>query len=594
MKISACLIVKDNSEYPKLVKAIDSIRPYVDGIYLTSTGKEVNLIKSISGVTHTHFDWVDDFSAARNFNFSQAPQDSDYIFWIDSDDILVGGEYLRTIAELGKKTGKDILFLTYWYGCAFNGEPSIENMVDVELSQMRERLIRPTASEWKGRLHETPVPVQGAKNNYTSVKYTAEPRNEYEFPIAVMHTTQDADLPEKMERNKRILEIQLEEERGKGEADPRTLVYLMKIYAEQNIEKNWEKVIDMGNEYMSKSGWDEERGTAYEMMGLVLGKQGKFQQSADMLHKSIAEWPHNILAYLRLCVAYYNLKKYDTVDHWLNIASNMDIDKRITSGAINVKAIKVMFAELLLNMNYNARKDTKKALEAANLLYTEDPSETNKQQLIFIQDLNDLNDACANVDKLTLYLNSIGADDSVLKVLDALPEAINSQPFAHKIRHKVTPPRSWAGNEICYFANFGGKFFEPWAANSLETGIGGSETAVIELSKEWSKMGYKVTVYGDPGAHRGDHEGVTYLPWYEFNQRDFFNIFIQWRGWQMAGKVKARKFLVDLHDIYSVVDLKGSHLRSIDKIMVKSQYQRKLAPTIPDDKFTIISNGIRV
>jgi len=594
MKINCCLIVKDDTEYPKLVDAVSSVHPFVEGVYITTTGKETSKIKTIEGVHHSHFDWCDDFAAARNFNFSQAPKDTECLFWMDADDILVGGEQLQKLAQLSKKYSKDVVFLPYWYACTFDGEPSLKNLIDIDVTQMRERLLRPGVTTWKGRLHETPVPTEGVKNVYTSVKYTDNPTKEGEFSIALLHTAQEVDLPEKMERNKRILELQLEEERAKGEADPRTLIYLIKIYAECGTEEEWQKVLVMGEEYLTKSGWNEERGSAWENMGIAYGSLGDSKKAADCFMNAIREWPHQIIYYLRLASAFYNLKDYEAVKHWLGIASGMDIDKRLTSGTTNFKGIKVMFAKLLLNMNYHAEKDTKKALEAAQLLYKEDPSEENKEQLIFLQDINALNEACANVDHLTEYLDSIGKDDVITQILDVLPEAITSQPFAHRIRQKVAKPRSWASNEICYFANFGGKFFEPWAANSLETGIGGSETAVIELSKEWAKMGYKVTVYGDPGESCGDHEGVTYLPWYEFNPKDFFNIFIQWRSWHMAGKIKAKKFLVDLHDIYSVVDLKPEQLRAIDKIMVKSKYQRNLAPTISDEKFQVISNGIRI
>jgi tetratricopeptide (TPR) repeat protein len=589
------MIVKDDSEYDMLVKAITSIHPYVSGIYLTTTGKETTRIKTIRGVVHSHFDWVEDFAAARNFNFAQAPKDTDFLFWIDADDILVGGDQLQKLAQMSQKLGKDVIFLPYWYGCNFTGEPSLETLQDIDITQMRERLLRPGVTSWMGRLHETPVPTDGAKNVYSSVKYTDTPKQEGEFSIAVMHTAIPENLPEKMERNKRILELQLEDERKRPEGvDPRTLIYLMKIYSQMDDPELMRKCITMGEEYLTKSGWNEERAAAWENMGICYGELGDIKKAADCFMNAIREWPHQILFYLRLCTALYELKDYEAVKHWMNIAQHMDIDKRMTSGVTNFKGIKVMFAKLLVNMNYEAERDTKKALEAATLLYKEMPSEENRERLLFFQDLNDLNDACANVDKLSEYLMSIGEEKAIVKLLEDLPMAITANPFAHRIRQKVTPPRVWAGNEICYFANFGGKFFESWSAKALETGIGGSETAVIELAKEWTKLGYKVTVYGDPGIERGEHGGVTYLPWYEFNHKDFFNVFIQWRGWQLADQVKARKFLVDLHDIYSVVDLKPEQLRSIDKIMVKSEYQRNLAPSVPDEKFAVVSNGIRI
>ena len=113
---------------------------------------------------------------------------------------------------------------------------------------------------------------------------------------------------------------------------------------------------------------------------------------------------------------------------------------------------------------------------------------------------------------------------------------------------------------------------------------------MIRLSEEWVKQGYKVAVYGDP-EKPCTINGVVYLPWYWFNSQDKFNIFIQWRGWGMCNKIKCKKFMVDLHDIFAGIDVDESMLPDIDRFMVKSQYHRDLAKNIPDYKFKIISNG---
>jgi len=588
MKISACIIVKDDTEYSGLVRAVGSVAPFVDGVYITTTGKndiKINRYCIDNGYYFSHFAWNDDFSAVRNFNFSQAAKDTDYILWIDSDDFFVGGPALKEVAELAKENKKDVVFFTYWYGCQFSGPPSPSTLVKVDMEHMRERLIRPGTITWKGRLHETPVPVNGAKHTYTSYNY-----HETERPIAVMHCSLDTDLQEKLKRNRRILELQLEDEKKAGKTDPRTILYLMKIYTELDDKEILNKVVEMGKEYLAKSGWDEERGTCNEHMAIAYGKLGKDAEAVKCLHNAIAEWPYQPLIYIRLAYAYYNLKNYRACEYWLNVASNMDLDNKGTN-ITNFKGMKVLFAELLLKLNYEVKKDTKKALEAAKLLYSEHPDKQHGEMVDFLSDANDLNEACKDTHKLLIYLNSIGDTKAVIKTLDALPQAISQQPFAQSIRKEVLPPRKWGEDEICYFANFGAKFFEKWDESALETGIGGSETSVIRLSQEWAKMGYKVTVYGDP-VKEGTRDGVTWLPWFHFNKNDFFNIFVQWRGWQLAGQVKCRKFFVDLHDIYSPVDLHPEQLNAIDKIMVKSNYHRSIAPSIADHKFAIISNGI--
>lgn len=588
IKIAACLIIKDDLEVDSLNKALDSLQPYVDSVYVTATGKEVAKIKywvEKRGLNYSYFKWCDDFSAARTYNFNQVKEDVDYIFWIDADDILVGGENLRTIAQQGKDNGKDVIFFTYWYGCRFNGEPKPENMVEVEMEQMRERLLKPGVTKWMKRLHETPVPVLGVKNNYTSFAYDPEKN-----PIVVMHTAVAENLPAKMERNKRILEAELLDERKNNQVDPRTLLYLMKIYAVSDDPKEWDKCIEMGNEYLTKSGWNEERATCLEQMGMCYGMKQEHQKAVEHYHAAIREWPLQPLLYIRLASAYFNLKEYRFAEYWGNIALNMDIDNK-GSNLTNLKAMKAMYADLRLKLDYNYHHDTKKALKAAELVYKEDPNAQHLDQLIMLESLDKLNDACSNFDKLVKYLDEIKETKNIVPMLELLPTAITAQPFSQKIRQRYTQPRTWGKDEICYFANFGGKHFEAWDSSSLERGIGGSERAVIELSREWTKLGYKVTIFGDP-IKKGLQDGVNYLPWYYFNPHDSFNIFIQWRNGSLANAIKARKFYVDLHDIWSGIDYK-EYLHKIDKFVVKSRYQRELSlPEIGDDKFLIVGNGI--
>jgi len=107
LKLAGCLIVKDDSELIPLSKAVNSIAPYMDGVFITSTGKEVSMIRVYcekNNLHYSHKDWTKDFSATRNFNFDQAvAHDSyDYLIWIDCDDLLIGGQYLRKVAEDAK------------------------------------------------------------------------------------------------------------------------------------------------------------------------------------------------------------------------------------------------------------------------------------------------------------------------------------------------------------------------------------------------------------------------------------------------------------------------------------------------------------
>ena len=588
MKISLNLIVKDDSEIGMLRNCLDSVVQYVDYVCLTATGKKVKKIQNLckkKGYNYSYFKWVGDFGKARNFNFSQAPKDTDYICWLDCDDIFIGGKELRKVAKQAKDNSMDVVFFTYWYGCTFKGEPIYKNMVSVDMQHLRERLIKPGACVWKNRLHETPVPVDGRQNRVVNYGYSPkENRN-----IAVMHTEDGSRLAAKQDRNRELLEAQLEEESKRKEgADPRTLLYLMKIYADQEDRQNWLKALKMGEEYIKKSGWDEEIGVCWEQMGICWGRLGDYRKAAGCFHSAVQAWPHQPLFYIRLATAYYNIQDYLSANHWLTIGMGIDIND-FSGNMINYKAMKVMAMDLKVKLAYNVSKDPDEAVKAAELLLREEPTEQNKQSLLFLYDMKDFNDNCRRLDNFLKYLEDIGQKKSITKVIEALPYNLSQQPFIIAHIKRQIKPRKWKDNEICYFANFGGKHFEKWSENSLKTGIGGSETAVIRLSEEWAKLGYKTTVYGDP-EKKHTTNGVTWLPWYYFNQKDSFNLFIQWRNPGMAGQIKCKKFFVDLHDIFSGLDYTPELLKHITGVNVKSKYHRELAPNIK--QVNIISNGI--
>lgn len=616
LKIALCMITKGDDEIEELTQSLKSAILYVDGIFITANGKQtkqteelITKLKDIypeKEIEYSYLVWKKDFSAQRNFNFSRVPNGYDYIYWQDCDDYLIGGEYLKTLAKKALQQKKDVVFLKYWYGCEFDlrkpahvpgaprvpdPKPSPETFVKVDIEHYRERLIRPGTVYWKGRLHETPVPVSGQKDNYAKVRYDQE-----KDPIAVMHTALIGDAMDKMPRNKEILELQLQEEGDNP--DPRTLLYLMKIYAEiaENNEegiKLLNKTIKYGKIYLEKSGWDEERANANDLMAICSTKMGKYKDAIKYLHKAIEEYPHQPLHYIRLSLAYYNNGQFSEARHWLSVAGQLDMRDQ-TAGINNIKEIKVLFAQMLLKIKYNVEKDLRASVEAAKILLNEQPTYENQENLLFLMDLLDLHNASVAAKSVLNYLEDIGAEDKIPQIIQYLPESISDQPWCSDLRKNYIKPKIWADNEICYFANFGGKHFEKWDGNSVKDGIGGSETAVIRLSEEWVKQGYKVTVFGDPQASC-EINGVTYLPWHHFNPKDEFNVFIQWRSPHMIDKVDAKKKYIDLHDIWHPVDYSEKVMNEVDGIMVKSEYHKELAGDLLQnyrDKFIVIGNGI--
>lgn len=592
MILSTCIIVGNDSELASLVRCINSFIDYTDEIIITANGEQTERIKEYCAtepkIKYYYHKWSKNFGEQRNFCAAKVRPDADYYFWIDADDVLVGAEHLRNIAEKAKKTGLGIVFFTYWYGCLFNGTPSEETLNKVELTQTRERLVKPGSFVWKNRLHETLVPVENIEFTHSEVKYTQE------NPIAWLHlglyrNMDKADQEAKTARNRELLELQLKDERETSGADPRTIIYLMKIYGEEDDKETLEETLKMGNEYLIKSGWNAERAMCCCIMGKCLGKLGKEAEAKQFLFQSIEEYPFDPMLYLHLARSCANLKQYREMKHWLDIALSMDPGASM-SNVTNLLELKLLASELAMHYEFNGERNVRKAYKAMKLLYAEMPNEENKQTLEYLRTMNDLEEACQSAHKLCIYYQEQEKSASVVGVVESMPPTMRNLPFAWAMYNKHKEPRTWGKDEICYYATFGKPHLENWDGNSITRGLGGSETAVIKLSELWAKKGWKVTVYGDP-AVRTEVNGVKYLPYYEFNQRDHFNIFIQWRSSFLAHRIKAKKFLVDLHDLINVAQFKDRE-KAVDKYMVKSQFHASLLEGIELERIGVISNGI--
>lgn len=592
MHLSLCMITKGDSELTSLQNAVGSIIDYVDEVHITTNSEEIEKTKSWCEknpkINHTHLDWSDDFATQRNFNFSQASEKTDYILWIDSDDVIVNGHLLRDVAKISKGNGYDTVFFAYWYGAKFNGVPSVDTFIETEITHYRERLIKPGSIVWKKRIHETPVPVAPDAFKYSTVKYSEE------SPIAWLHLGADRDidpvlLDARMQRNQRLLEMELEDERREGEADPRTILYLMKIYAESNDADTLTLCIEMGREYLTKSGWDEERALCYQLMSRCMGTLGENEKAKKLLHSAIEEYPFGPMLYLHLARVYFNLKNYRAMKHWMDLGMNIEI-KDTDSSINNLLELKVLSSELLLNYHLYVEKNMQKAYKSARTLFSVNPTEQNRTNVELLFDQSELDKASAHAHGFMKYLEDIQHEGLVLKFLNSMPKVMQELPFAIYYKTKYTPARVWGKDEICYYASFGQPHFEKWDGNSLQKGIGGSETAVIRLSEEWTKLGYKVTVYCDP-VKEIEVNGVLYKPYNTFNPKDKFYTFIQWRGSHLAKRISAKRFMVDLHDVYH----ESSHLDKldqIDKLMVKSEFHSDYAPSVASSKKKVISNGI--
>lgn len=84
--LSLCMIVKNEEKH--LAKCLSSVKDVVDEIVIVDTGstdKTLEIVKSFNANIF-HFDWINDFSAARNFALSKCT--GKWILYLDADEEL--------------------------------------------------------------------------------------------------------------------------------------------------------------------------------------------------------------------------------------------------------------------------------------------------------------------------------------------------------------------------------------------------------------------------------------------------------------------------------------------------------------------------
>jgi glycosyltransferase involved in cell wall biosynthesis len=152
--------------------------------------------------------------------------------------------------------------------------------------------------------------------------------------------------------------------------------------------------------------------------------------------------------------------------------------------------------------------------------------------------------------------------------------------------------RTSSGNDLVVYCDHSKN---QWSPELFKTkGFGGSEEAVINLTRELVKLGWDVTVYNNCGHKPVADAGVTYRPSWEFNPKDKQDVIILWRVTKpIDWDLNARRIFVDSHDTLDETwYTKRNRIDKITRIFVKSQFHRSLISSISDDKVAVIPNGL--
>jgi len=642
MTLSLCMIVKDEAEH--IDECLRSVEKYVDEIVIVDTGSSDDTKARCLAHGAKVFDFnpetnpeaffrdeegsappphsgqwcLGDFSAARNYSFSKAT--SDFLMWLDADDVVDGAERLPALIASMTDKGQQSVLMAYDYAKDGHG--------NVVCKLWRERIIKRGMPNvrWVNNVHEVIINL-----NFGNA---ARPEN-----IKIVHR-RDVIAPMRktvvVNRNYKILKRLVE--RTKDNIDPRTLFYL----GNEARYINMSEAIEAYDQYVQKSGWTEERAVAQVSLGELYEALGDMHKAKKEFSVAVAETPNNPDGWFALArLSYMKATKSDYRPDWDACIEQSERG----FGLGNPESILAMDPmsrlckpHIYYNVALNKVGRVEEALASCNegLKYNPDEphlrfnkglyekalaewrrAEQEKNQATSKNEVSISNDERLDAPPrdmppgvLTIWAVQIWkhlrrkADYERAKAfLESLPEGMRTdqkvlEAAASTAAVLALPEekRPRAGLDIIVWT---GPAVEWWNPGSQNTGgIGGSETACIEMCRNLVQRGHCVRVYSDCPHMEGNYDGVEYYHFGKLASAEC-DVFISSRQPDAIMKdVRAKATFLWVHDIHVGPGSPELHetLLRYDRILPLSNWHRgflnQMYPWLPEEQVRVTRNGI--
>lgn len=554
-----------DKEADYLANCLNSVTEYVDDIFITLTYKKGTTINQkcrdvaeYYKANISEYEWQNNFAHARNFNFSQVPQDYDYIMWLDADDILIGGDKLRSTIE--EHDNVDAFSLWYQYAFDEHGSP-------VVIHHKTQIVRNDGCVEWAGHLHED------FKENRMITKKHVE-------GITRVHTSKDEHFEEAKERN---LTVALEQKKEMPN-DPRSYWNTGNSYKAMGMH---EEALAEFEYFLKTSLSEEEKYIVHMRISESLWALQRKEEAVNALRLAIGLRPEYPDAYILLGQLFYHSERYTDAVAMLKTGLN----KKPPYYQIMVYNPRDYDYTPLrwLALSYVAISQPMLAYECFKAMLQITPNDKNLETLV-----NNMKVESDKYDKILKTVESLSKETDKKKLkkkFDKIPDDYKYHPLVCKIRNTNFIKEESSGKDVVILCGYTER---QWDGSTAEKeGIGGSEEAVTHLSKRLVKRGYNVTVYNNCGHKESVHDGVTYRPFMAWNYRDKQDVTIIWRHPRMLeNKINSTKVFIDMHDMVPAGEFTPKRLANVDKVFVKSDFHRSIYPNVPEEKVIVVPNGI--
>lgn len=597
-KISLCLIVRNESS--TLEQNLRKIRPFVSEICIVDTGSTDNTpdiakryadkFESYTGCNDSNGKILD-FSDARTRSFKLATQP--WVMWMDGDDEIRDIENISSVLEKyesDRQNGPVTIMFPYEYSHDSTGKCTCLHY--------RERIVSPFESfKWTNWVHEVIIPINSSQQF----------KND---SMTWVHHRDKSNKPIEPGRNLRILKSMYEKF---GESDARHLYYLGIEYGNNGDIANSLRFL---KRYFELSGWDEEKYMACLDICKHHISRGEYDDAMAWGLKATLVRENWGEAYFVIAKCCYFLaqrgtdpkRNWDRCIHFAKLGLSLPP----TNTVLFINPLERTYEiHKYLNVALNAVGDVVGALEScrSGLSVQEDGSlrlnEKTYEKFLLIQGaqhaankLYDSGSISKEARDLSVsLLNGSMTVDSLKETKHAkeIEEAKEENFELYKMDLKPSTFINKHRDIIVYV----GSGVEKWNPDTArKSGLGGSETAVIEMAKRFKSKGHRVRVYGNCDGMEGIFDGVEYYDHTKYKNLQC-DVLITSRRPQAVDdefNVRYKVSFCWVHDIHCGSELTHQRALRINKFFCLSNWHKDFFLSqhecVHPDQVIVTRNGI--
>jgi tetratricopeptide (TPR) repeat protein len=277
--VSLCMIVKNEKNH--LARCLRSAKPVVDEIIVVDTGSrdETKDIARVFGARVYDFQWVNDFSKARNFALSKAS--GDWILVLDADETLSDKDYEKFRRVLETSQSRPAAY------------------------RLQTRNYSSQANTVGFRSNRGESPEEEGIGWYPSDKvrlFTNDPRIRFEYPVH-----------ELVELSLQRLKIPIR--------DCPVAVHHHGTLSDKITFEKTKKYQDLGRKKVKQYA---NNPAALKELAIQSAQIGNYVEALDIWNKFVKLQPHSSEAYLNMGAICWNLERYSDAISFSEKALNLD------------------------------------------------------------------------------------------------------------------------------------------------------------------------------------------------------------------------------------------------------------------------------